>query len=133
MTVPSDETVVVIASREDELEVAVPARLVARVETIGAFVAVPGAPSYVTGIAEVRGRIVTVLDGRVCTGRCGKGEPPRAVAILTPPWEHLALALDERLDRTRVARRWNGDGDALIDENRLRALLAGNAPAGIRP
>lgn len=133
MTVASDETVVVIASREGELEVAVPARLVAHVETIGAFMAVPGAPSYVSGIAEVRGRVVTVLDGRVCTGRCSKGAPPRAVAILTPPWEHLALALDERLERTRVARRWNGDGDGLIDENRLRALLAGDAPAGTRP
>ena len=61
---------------------------------------VPGAPPIVRGVANLRGRAITVLDTAELL--YVREEPSRWAARLAPPRENLALALGSDVDIFRV-------------------------------
>lgn len=72
----------------------VPLDCVREVITAAAIACVPLAPPVVKGVANVRGRVVTLIDmGRVY-GRPpvpARREDDRIAIVLAPPWENIAL------------------------------------------
>ena len=65
---------------------------VAELADLPSPVPVPGAPATVLGLAELRGRIVTVLDLACLMGLGSTRWGDRTSAILlAPPWSHIAL------------------------------------------
>jgi hypothetical protein len=85
--------------RTDAGALQLPVGLLARVEPLDELVAVPRAPEGVAGLAEVGGRVVTLLDpagwsGPVDApgaGLAGGRGLPRSALLLAPPFGHLAL------------------------------------------
>ena len=84
---------------------ALPMRLLHRVEVVDQVAAVPGAPDGLVGIAEVGGRIVTLLDpAHWCETPDGPvpiPEETRYVVTLAEPFANLGLLLghEPRLER----------------------------------
>lgn len=73
-------------------------REVARVSGV---TVVPRAPAAIRGLANIRGKIVTLLDLDVVYGRPGAAPPadgPGHAMVLTPPHDHLALFTRSRVD-----------------------------------
>lgn len=61
---------------------------------------VPRTPAMIRGLANIRGRVVTLLDAEVLYGGI-EGAPPGdqgQAVVLAPPREHLALYTRSRLD-----------------------------------
>lgn len=74
--------------------------LLGRLEPVGAVLAVPGAPASIAGVAEIRGRVVTLLDPFPWLLERQESSPhaserpgslPTSALIFAPPFEHLAL------------------------------------------
>jgi hypothetical protein len=119
------------------LALALDIALVGRLESVPRVVPVPGAPPGIVGLAEVRGRPVTLLDPAVCgppgTDSGGDPDPPRGALRLARPWEHLAFA---RAASTRVRPLPPHEelpaGAARVDGGCLERVLDGLAPARVR-
>lgn len=58
---------------------------------------IPGAPPEVTGLINVRGTLVTLVDGRRCFGQRSDDEH-RSVVLLESLGKTLGFAVDEVLD-----------------------------------
>jgi len=58
---------------------------------------IPGAPPEVTGLINVRGSLVTLVDGRRCFGQSAEAEH-RSVVLLETRGKRLGFAVDEVLD-----------------------------------
>jgi hypothetical protein len=119
------------------LALALDIALVGRLEPVAQVVPVPGAPPGIVGLAEVRGRPVTLLDPAVCAPlAAASGEapdPPRGALRLARPWEHLAFA---RAASTRVRPLAPHEelpgGAAAVDGACLERALAGLVPTRVR-
>lgn len=96
------------AAGADGLEEIVPA---------GAITPVPGVPAPVMGLANVRGRVVTVVDGRRLVGVV-PDTPPAWLVLARVGARTVALAVDEVED---LAARL--DGVQRLDLDRLLAPL----------
>ena len=77
--------------------------------------ALPGAPAVVRGLANVRGSLLTVVDGRLLLGQTGATAP--AVTILVQVGERtVGLAVDDVEDLVTVQEaaltRPGGSGDS---------------------
>lgn len=104
--------------------------LLGRLEQLGEVVEVPFAPPGVAGVAEVRGRVVTLLDlalwlprqpGGSAVARAG-GLPSSAMA-LAPPFDHLALLIPAG-STLKVAADAGGKADGpVLDPPSLERLL----------
>jgi purine-binding chemotaxis protein CheW len=94
------------AARLDTLQEVVPA---------GGITPIPGAPAEVCGLANVRGRVVTVIDGRALAGASATA-PPALLVLVRVRGRTVALAVDEVGDLVA-----DGDGLTVLD---LDALLA---------
>jgi purine-binding chemotaxis protein CheW len=57
-----------VVFRVGDADYALPAEQVLQLESFGGLTAVPGTLPHVTGIVQVRGRIVPVIDLRICFG-----------------------------------------------------------------
>ncbi|UCF66168.1 MAG: hypothetical protein JSV80_10220 [Acidobacteriota bacterium] len=115
-----------------------PIEIVDRVETVGVLAPVPRAPRGLVGVAEIRGRAVTVLDPRWLAGSSPlEREPPPAPDVrdslltLAPPFEHLALLLPsgwtqhvetEPFAEETVSAAYEAP-DGALDANRLIDLV----------
>lgn len=94
----------------------IPLEEVAEIARIRRATPVPRAPEFVAGIANIRGRVVTLLDAERLFGT-GDGSPgPTAgamiegyAAVLAPPRGHLALFTRSRLD---IGRGHEAEGAA---------------------
>ncbi len=81
---------------------------------------VPLAPDYVLGILERHGAVVTVLHlSRLIDGAEAAGKP--ALVRLAPPWDHLALRVDEPV---RVVDGAAADDARPLDPAALVALAS---------
>lgn len=58
---------------------------------------IPGAPPEVTGLINIRGRLVTLVDGSRCLGQASESEPG-SVVLLDVRGKTLGFAVDEVLD-----------------------------------
>lgn len=60
----------------------------------GVITPIPGADGAICGLANVRGRVVTVIDGRVLVG-APAAEPPALLVLVRVGDRLLALGVDE--------------------------------------
>lgn len=73
---------------------------VTEISTVTRITPVPRAPEFVVGLANIRGRVVTLLDAGVLFGPAapvGPGGSGHAV-VLAAPREHLALFTRSKVD-----------------------------------
>jgi purine-binding chemotaxis protein CheW len=84
---------------------AVPLSEIAEVARVAQIAPVPRAPSVIRGLANIRGRVVTLLDMDVLYGRGAGGGPPASgeghAVVLAAPRENLALFTRSRVDVAR--------------------------------
>lgn len=72
---------------------AVPVGEIAEIREIGAITTVPGAPAAIAGVAELRGRIVTLLDLATIFELDPVGTGTRLAIPYSEPRAHLALVV----------------------------------------
>jgi chemotaxis signal transduction protein len=100
-------------------------REVARVSKV---TPVPRADASVRGVANIRGRVVTLLDLDVLYARPGGAAPPREgtghAVVLAPPRDNLALFTRSRVDIGR------GEESTIAGEARQGAADPRSAPLG---
>ena len=107
-----------------------PADLPGRFERYRPPSAVPGAHPLVSGVVELRGRVVTVIDLAGCVGApretvAASGPPERGLLlVLAPPLAHLAFVVPEDVTIEPASRR---EGTPHVDAARLRSLI-GSTP-----
>lgn len=81
---------------------AVPLEEVREVARVRQIAPVPRAPAVIRGLANIRGRVVTLLDMDVLYGRPSgpvpAAEAPGHAVVLAPPRDHLALYTRSRVD-----------------------------------
>jgi len=75
---------------------AIDVRRLREVMVVGRPTAVPGAPSFVRGVANLRGEVITLLDIAPVLGlpSCGVGPMSKAL-ILEPASSQVAIVVDE--------------------------------------
>jgi purine-binding chemotaxis protein CheW len=90
--------------RVGDLRCAVPVRSVQEIVPVGAAARIPGAPENVEGLVNVRGRLVTVVDGRRILDRDvgARGADP-SILLLEVAGRPLGLLVDEVADLVTVA------------------------------
>jgi chemotaxis signal transduction protein len=106
-------------------------REVARVSSISP---VPRAPSVVRGLANIRGRVVTLLDMDVVYAR-DPASPPASVpaghaVVLAPPRDHLALFTRSRVDIGRGGAAEIQEDDVAPVVRQAAKGAPGTPPAG---
>lgn len=89
--------------RIGDLNCAVPVRSVQEIVPVGAAARIPGAPENVEGLVNVRGRLVTVVDGRRILGRtAGAPAAEPSILLLEVAGRPLGLLVDEVTDLVAV-------------------------------
>ncbi len=87
---------------------------------------VPRSPACILGVANIRGRVVTLLDADRLYGSEPGGPPEGHAVVLGPPREHLALFTRSRVD---IGKGRDSDGAqapaAPAGAERARAPLEG--------
>ncbi len=61
---PDDTPILHVVFKVGDAEYVLPTATVVQIESYGGATAVPGAPSFVTGIVQIRGRVVPLVDLR---------------------------------------------------------------------
>jgi purine-binding chemotaxis protein CheW len=96
---------------------ALPIALVQEVTEVPSLLRVPRAPQAIAGLADVRGRVITLVDlGRVFDADVKEdpGGPPVAL-ILAPPDSHIGLLVRGQPEVRRFDDAAAQPGDGLID------------------
>jgi purine-binding chemotaxis protein CheW len=99
---------------------AVPGWQVREVRPVGQLTPLPGAPAFVAGLINVRGRVVAALDLRPVFGLRMDGATPNVVMLMASPGGDVGVLASEA-----PALRWLREGD-------LGPLPPGG-PAGLDP
>ena len=106
----------------------VPAREVLEVAQLRGVRPVPRAPGVVAGLAEIHGRIVTLIDlDRMLSGAAPDGAGSIFGVVLAPPYDHLGLLIRSEID---VAPAPDRAGDTGRQEE--GGLLSARLPVGAR-
>ncbi len=106
----------VVLFRLGYLVCAAPATAVREVIPAGRPSRIPGTTNSVTGLVNVRGVLLTVVDGRRIIGTEVGAEPPESVLVLEHGGKPVGLAVDEVLDLIEVA------GDQLVEGETLPGM-----------
>ena len=86
--------------------------------------AVPGAPSFIAGVVNLRGRIVSVVDLRRLLGSTPPAaEKPRIVLLLSEPAMEFGILADRLEGAREVRRRELAPPPPTLPEPRRRYLL----------
>lgn len=72
---------------------AIPLDRVGEIAEVGRIDSVPRAPSIVAGVAEVRGRIVTLLTLDADPEPLGAAAPPHLAILLAPPHDRIGIVV----------------------------------------
>lgn len=86
---------------------------------------IPGAPPAVEGLINIRGELITLVDGARLLGRtAAPGEEGRRILLLEAGGRSVALTVDDVLDLVTVPREDLASRDALpgIDPGLVRAV-----------
>lgn len=114
----------VVLFRLGSLICAAPATAVREVIPAGRPSRIPGTTDSVTGLLNLRGVLLTVVDGRRIIGVEVGTEPAESVLVLEHGGKPVGLAVDEVLDLVEVAGDQMVEGDTLpgIDPRLVRAV-----------
>jgi purine-binding chemotaxis protein CheW len=85
---------------------AVPSWQVREVRTLGQLTPLPGAPTFIAGLVNVRGRVVPALDLAPLFGLPATDETPQAIMLLSGSRGDVAVLTSEQ-----PTLRWLQDGD----------------------
>lgn len=101
---------------------AAPAASVREVIASSAPTRIPGARASVVGLMNVRGTLLTVVDGRILLG--APAEPTDSVIVLQQGERMVGLMVDEVLDLADVAEESLSAGEALpgVDPRLVQAV-----------
>lgn len=118
--VPSSETadppILYVLFVVDGTTFALPASMVLQMETYSGATAVPGAPPWVAGIVQLRGRVIPVIDLRE---RFGLGKTARTIDTRVVVGEHegrtVALVADSAREVARIMRSQLKPPPRLVD------------------
>lgn len=100
--------------------VAIPAADVASVVELDPTTPVPCAPVHIAGLAALRSRVLTVVDGRRAIGMKAAAHDSREAVVIDLDSHHYAITVDavddviEAAEQTPAARMPLGDGWARI-------------------
>jgi purine-binding chemotaxis protein CheW len=114
----------VVLFRLGALICAAPATAVREVIPAGRPTRIPGTTDMVAGLLNLRGILLTVVDGRRVIGAEVTGELPESVLVLEHGGKPVGLAVDEVLDLVEVAGAELALGDTMpgIDSRLVRAV-----------
>ncbi len=107
---------------------ALPLESASEISPLPALTPVPGAPASILGLAEIRGRVVSVLDLGALRAAAAEPSSCREIVSLGSPWSHVALAVE----------RAHGPGESvsgdpeLLHPDRIVATAAGQVRARYR-
>jgi len=103
---------------------AAPASKVREVIPAGSPTRIPGAGRSVAGLLNVRGTLLTVVNGSRVIGLAEAEEPPESVLVLNQGGRSVGLAVDEVLDLVEVQADQLEDGETLpgIDPRLIRQI-----------
>lgn len=104
---------------------AVPADSVREVVPAGRATRIPGAAALVAGLVNVRGTLLTVIDGRIALGLERASAPAESVLVLDRGERSLGLMVDEVLDLVEVAPSDLRDGERPAGLDPLMVSAAG--------
>ncbi|HET7023735.1 MAG TPA: chemotaxis protein CheW [Gemmatimonadales bacterium] len=109
--------------RVGDLTCAVPVEAAREIVPLEAATRIPGAASAVHGLVNVRGTLLTVVDGQRLLGRTSV-DPPRSVLVLDSGARVVGLAVDEVRDLITVPASELQDREALpgLDPTLVRAV-----------
>lgn len=112
-------------------EFAVDVRCLREVMVVGKPTAVPGAPSFVRGVANLRGEVITIVDLGPVLGLpvCAAGPTGKAL-VLEPAPSQVAIVVDDVLGLETFDEVRQGEDPA--STNRRAAFGAGWLPRGGR-
>jgi purine-binding chemotaxis protein CheW len=85
---------------------------------------IPGALGSVAGLLNLRGALLTVVDGRLALGLTGMQAMPESVLVITQESRALGLAVDEVLDLVDVPTEDLAQGESLpgVDPRLVHAV-----------
>lgn len=114
----------VVLFRLGSLVCAAPATAVREVIPAGRPSRIPGTADTVSGLLNLRGVLLTVVDGRRIIGADIGTEPPESVLVLEHGGRPVGLAVDEVLDLVVVAGEDLAAGDTLpgVDPRLVQAV-----------
>jgi purine-binding chemotaxis protein CheW len=117
-------TLRLVLFRLGNLVCAAPATRVREVIPAGSPTRIPGASAMVTGLLNVRGTLLTVVNGSRVVGLTGAEEPPESVLVLDQGGRSVGLAVDEVLDLVEVQADQMENGEAMpgIDPGLVRQV-----------
>ena len=99
---------------------------ISEVARVSQITPVPRAPAIIRGLANIRGRVITLVDVDVLYAREDAAPPPQAASghavVLSPPHDHLALFTRSRVDTSR--------GGVAPTEGHAAPSDASRAPSG---
>ena len=107
---------------------ALPLEAASEISPLPPLTPVPGAPVSVLGLAEIRGRVVSVLDLGALRSGPGGDDACREIVTLGSPWSHVAIAVERALGPGETV---SGDPELLHPE-RIVAAAAGQVRARYR-
>jgi purine-binding chemotaxis protein CheW len=90
----SDEPLLHVVFRLADTEFALPASVVVQMEDYAGASAVPGAPAFVAGVVQLRGKVVPVIDLRLRFGLEQAALPGRRVVVGEIGDRRVALLVD---------------------------------------
>jgi purine-binding chemotaxis protein CheW len=110
--------------RLGSLVCAAPATAVREVIPAGRPTRIPGTDAVIAGLLNLRGVLLTVVDGRGVIGVTDGAAAPESVLVLEQRGKPVGLAVDEVLDLVEVDPDQLAQGDALpgIDPRLVQAV-----------
>ncbi len=102
LAVGSDDPLLHVVFRLEETEYALPASVVVQMEDFAGASAVPGAPSFVAGVVQLRGKVVPVVDLRLRFGLAPVDIPGRRVVVGELGGRRVALLVDSAREVARL-------------------------------
>jgi purine-binding chemotaxis protein CheW len=94
---------------------AAPASAVQQVVAAGRTTRIPGTDRAVAGLVNVRGTLLTVVDGRRAVGLADSTERPESILVLVSGGRECGLAVDEVVDLIEATPEELGTGDVPPD------------------
>jgi purine-binding chemotaxis protein CheW len=113
-----------VTFRLGPLLLAAPATVVREVVDSGPATRIPGAARAVSGLVNLRGTLLTVVDGRRALGLADSGKEPESVLVVESAGRAYGLAVDAVLDLIDATPADLAPGAALagVDARFIRGL-----------